>query len=278
MKDRIIEAIRNNEISADLLTPEYLRNHYCRDIYDDGRVALDRGKSIFQDPDQLDQYLYTYGKMVNQQWKGSFQPTLNLGSKSTIIDYGCGQGLSLLNFLDIWKSTDGKTTWEEEIGNIVLIEPSKVALKRAEEIAKLKFPDIDVKSINKKLEQLEDSDISFHESETYVHIFSQILDMPLSDEFCILDFFETITSKKGIHYLLVISHDIKETNNTYRILSLYKYIAQKYIHNEISLESIKLRLAGKEVSFKKVTDLALNSFKIEDKYESLSVFACIKTS
>lgn len=93
MKDRIIDAIRNNEISAESLTPKYLRNHYHRIAYDDGRYALDRGKGILQDTDQLDQYLYTYGKMVNQQWEKAFSLSLDMGSKATVIDYGCGQGL-----------------------------------------------------------------------------------------------------------------------------------------------------------------------------------------
>lgn len=279
MTDRVIEAIRNNKISAENLTPNYLRNHYCRDIYNDGRLALDRGRGVFNDTDQLDQYLYTYGKMVNQQWRGAFQLTLNMGPKSTVIDYGCGQGLSLLNLLDLWTSADERANWEDEIGCILLIDPSSVALKRAEEIAKLKLPNVTVKTINKKLERLDDCDISFQRSATYVHIFSQILDIPLDKEFDVLEFFESITSSKGIHYILVVSHDIKTVNSSLLILKLYKYIANKYVHDGHSLDDIKILLNGTEgIVRKNATNLALNSFKIEDKYDSISMLACIETS
>lgn len=278
MTDKVIEAIRNNEISAENLTPNYLRNYYCRDVYNDGRLALDRGRGVFNDTDQLDQYLYTYGKMVNQQWSRPFSFSM-IDSSTTLIDYGCGQGLSFLNLTCNWAPDDPNQSWQDLIKSIVLIEPSKVALKRAEAIARFKFPDASVNVVNKKLEELSPSDISYDDNEIYMHIFSQVLDIPFNEDFDFLDFFESITSSKGIHYILVVSHDIKQVNSSQLILKLYKYIAKKYVHDGLSLDDIKVLLNGtKDVVCKNTTNLALNSFKTEDGYDSISMFACIKTS
>ena len=161
MTDKIIEAIDNKLLTAEVLTPEHLRKAYSNNkVYSDGRFPLQRGRGIFDDIDQLDQYLYTYGIMVNQQWDSAFE-TVILEDSTTLIDYGCGQGISLLNLICKWHPDEPNKTWQDLINSIVLIEPSKVALNRAEAIARLKFPEANIKTINKKLEDLDDGEISY---------------------------------------------------------------------------------------------------------------------
>lgn len=278
MTDKVIEAINNGTLTAEKLTHETLRDSYCDDVYGNGPEVLDRGRRIFDDIDQLDQYLYSYGKMGNEQWDKQFEFSM-IDDDTTIIDYGCGQGLSFLNMVCRWSHDDDKT-WQDYLKSIVLIEPSTVALKRAEAIAKLKFPDARVRTINKKLEALNSEDLSFDTDKVMIHIFSQILDIPLVDDFDILEFFETITSTIGTHYIHVVSHEVDGMNNQRNILKLYKHIVSKHIHAELKLgglvfgtpstETIKVR--------KTATNMALNTFNIPRNNKNYTaMFACIKT-
>lgn len=276
MTDKVIEAIKNKSLSAEMLTLEYLRDTYSNNMFEDGgRLELERGRAIIDDTNKLDQYLHTYGPMVNQQWSSAFDFTMIEGS-TTLIDYACGQGLSFLNLVTKWQTDDHNKTWQDFINSIVLIEPSKVALNRAEAIIKLKFPEANIKSINKKLEELDGSETSCETNKIYIHVFSQIMDIPFEDEFNILDFFENITCNVGTHYLLVISHDTPAMNNTVQIKKLYKYIVHNYVDGDITLDIVKNSLFH-NIS-KQAKGIALNSYQISNNKQSISMFACIETT
>ena len=274
MTDKVIAAINNGTLTADKLTHLSLRDTYKPKNPEDMREALGRGRGILDDTDQLDHYLYSYGKMLNQQWEKPFEITM-FDDDTTIIDYGCGQGLSFLNMVCRWK-------FDQELKSIVLIEPSTVALNRADAIAKLKFPDATIHTVNKKLEELDNNDLSFDENKVMIHIFSQILDIPLAHDFNLLAFFETITSTRGTHYIHVVSHEVDNMNEQQNILKLYKYIVNKHIHVDNSTDEIcfvsKTDPKEPKKVIKTATNMALNTFNIprnDTNYTAL--FACIKT-
>lgn len=279
MTDKVIEAINNGILTADNLTHETLREAYWSD-YGNGPEVLGRGRGVFNTTDELDQYLYSYGKMGNEQWDQPFEFSM-IDSDTTIIDYGCGQGLSFLNLVCRWNHDDDKT-WQDYLKSIVLIEPSTVALNRAQAIARLKFPDAHIRTVNKKLEELNNKDLSFDTNKVMIHIFSQVLDIPLADEFNLLEFFETITSTIGTHYIHIVSHEVDSMNNQRNILKLYKHIVSKYVHAEVSGNTIRpvFKTPPKEPIklIKKATNMALNTFKIQRNNKSYTaMFACIKT-
>ena len=283
MADQVIEDINNGTLTAENLSHETLRKNYKRQIYEDGRDVLGRGRGVLDDTDHLDQYLHSYGRMANQQWEGPLDITMIEG-ETTVIDYGCGQGLSFLNAICRWQLEDDEKTWQDYIKSIVLIEPSQIALNRAEAIAKLKFPDANIYTITKKLEELGNEDLAFDANKIMIHIFSQVLDIPLADGFDLLDFFETITSTVGAHYIHVVSHEVDSINSQRNILKLYKYIVSKYVDAEVSGDTIRavLKTPPKEPLkiIKKATSMALNTFKIEGtarSYDTIAIFACIKT-
>lgn len=283
MIDRVIEDINNGTLTADKLTHEILRkNYFPSKDNQDRRNELGRGKGILDDSRQLDQYLYSYGQMANQQWDKLFEFSM-IDDDTTIIDYGCGQGLSFLNLVCRW-SPDGDKTWQDYIKSIVLIEPSLVALTRAQAIAKLKFPDATIRTVNKKLEELDNTDLSFDANKVMIHIFSQVLDIPLADEFDLIAFFENITSTICTHYIHIVSHDVDDDNNQRNILKLYKHIVSEYVHAKVSGDTIRpvFRTPPKEPLklIKKATNMVLNTFKIQGsnkEYDCIAMFACIKT-
>src|SRR5690606_25357252 len=114
-------------------------------------------------------------------------------------------------------------------------------LNRAQAIAQLKFPDATIRTIHKKLEELDNNDLLFDTNKVMIHIFSQVLDIPLADEFDLLGFFETITSTIGTHYIHVVSHEVDGMNNQTNVLKLYKHIASKHVHTELSLDDLGLK-------------------------------------
>lgn len=279
--DRVIEAIKNGTLTKDDLKPQEFRDQYGRAIYQDGRSALSRGRGVLDTSEQLDQYLYSYGKMVNNQWKKMHHLQIEDGN-THIVDYGCGQGMSLLNVLNRWQSPDENESWDRTTNSVTLIEPSTPALNRAKAIAELYFPDIEIKVIDKGLEALTDEDLDYPPSEITIHIFSQVLDMEFKNNFDVVEFVERITAKAGLHYLIIVSHHIEEMDSSRNILKLYKHLVANYIYDEINLDNLFGFDESTNSTFKNITNIALNNFEIESsngrKHSSIAVFASIETT
>ena len=276
--DRVIEAINAGTVTIENLNPVDLRNRFNRDVYQDGRLALERGRGILDDVDKLDQYLYTYGNMSNKQWQNLTKYNFFIEEKdTTIIDYGCGQGLSLLNLIDKWVPDNEGDTWAKFTRTITLIEPSAIALNRAKAIAEVHFPELEIKTINKRLEDLDEQDLKFEHSPVTIHIFSQVLDIPLHESFDVIEFFEKITSSKGLHYILIVSHDIAERASSQNIIKVYKHLVANYLHEEIELDWGDTDEEGNEIPLKLLRQIYLNNYKIDSGHDSIGVLACLHT-
>ena len=276
--DRVIEAIKAGTVTIEDLNPVDLRNRFNRAVYQDGRLVLERGRGILDDVDKLDQYLYTYGNMSNKQWQNLTEYNFYIEEKdTTIIDYGCGQGLSLLNLIAKWVPDNEGDTWAKFTRTITLIEPSAIALNRAKAIAEVHFPELEIKTINKCLEDLDEQDLNFEHNPVTIHIFSQILDMPLDESFDVIEFFEKITSSKGLHYILIISHDIAKRASSQNIIKVYKHLVTNYLHEEIELEWGDTDEEGNEIPLKSLRNIFLNNYKIDSGHDSIGVLACLHT-
>ena len=276
--DRVIEAIKAGTVTIENLNPVDLRNRFNRDVYQDGRLALERGRGILDDVDKLDQYLYTYGNMSNKQWQNLTKYNFYIEEKdTTIIDYGCGQGLSLLNLIAKWVPDNEGDTWAKFTKAVMLIEPSAIALNRAKAIAEVHFPELEIKTINKRLEDLDEQDLKFEHSPVTIHIFSQVLDIPLHESFDVIEFFEKITSSKGLHYILIVSHDIAERASSQNIIKVYKHLVANYLHEEIELDWGDTDEEGNEIPLKLLRQIYLNNYKIDSGHDSIGVLACLHT-
>jgi len=140
------------------------------------KEELDYGRAILVTEDQLDLYWQCYGPMIKSQWENVFK-NINIDffdGDFEIIDYGCGQGMASILFLDNYWD------FEKNIYKIKLIEPSPVALQRAREIVKIyqfNSSKIQIVGINKKLDDIEKKDLETSHNLNTIHFFSNILDM-----------------------------------------------------------------------------------------------------
>mgnify|MGYP002510140156 CR=1 FL=1 len=284
LKDRLIEDIYAGKIKEEDLTAKFIRDNYKnRGICDNPKRKLGGGRKVLEDTKQLDQYLYSYGLMAQQQWDKAFSLKI-LPKEATIIDYACGQGLSMLQLVDQW-SDSGSTNvkWKDRVKEVRLIEPSITALKRAQSVVGLKFPHSTIKAVNKKLENLDDDDLVFEPNKTYIHIFSQVLDIPMSSKFSINELFERITSTIGTHYILIVGNKIDLYERDDIVLQLYEYVSREYIFEkeiELLLKEDS-ELVRKVVTDKTVKDIAFKNYQIRStenqSYDCNSLFIKLKT-
>lgn len=66
MNDLVINAIQQNNLTSNNLTFKSLRNLAGIDM--NAQSQLNRGRAIIHCPSLLNQYLYSYGPMVQRQW------------------------------------------------------------------------------------------------------------------------------------------------------------------------------------------------------------------
>lgn len=137
---------------------------------------LDHGKAILQTQEQLDGYISLYGDIHRQKLIKAFShipDNIWIGNIS-VIDWGCGQGLAPVILQDhIDKQKLPKTRIEE----IVLIEPSKASLSRAEIFIQWSIPSALVYSLSEKEENINIGELPSLDN-TIIHIMSNVVDMP----------------------------------------------------------------------------------------------------
>lgn len=149
--------------------------------------ALNRGIDILDSEPQMTAYLFAFGKMHQAKLNYAFdklpeefleQPEIN------IIDYGCGQALGTMCYADFLRENG----YEQKVKTITLIEPSEICLKRAALHASVFIPGAEIKTINKKFDDLINKDIVCEEETPTLHILSNVMDMLNFD----LDKFSTL--------------------------------------------------------------------------------------
>ena len=138
--------------------------------------ALNRGIDILDSEPQMTAYLFAFGKMHQAKLNYAFgklpeefleQPEIN------IIDYGCGQALGTMCYADFLRDNG----YTQKIKTITLIEPSEICLKRAALHASVFFTDAEIKTVNKKFDDLTQDDIYYDIIGPTLHILSNVLDM-----------------------------------------------------------------------------------------------------
>lgn len=137
---------------------------------------LNRGVELLDSHELLCQYLYSYGNMHEAKIKDAvkYLPKDLLQQDFEIVDWGCGQGIGTICFLDFLRSKGV----EKNVKNITLIEPSLEALKRAKLHVELYFKEsISIDVYNKYFEKIKQEDIVSEADLPVIHIFSNILDI-----------------------------------------------------------------------------------------------------
>lgn len=146
------------------------------ELVDELHEMLNRGVNILDSEPLLQMYFYSYGIMHAEKLAFAFKNLNNYireAKEIDIIDYGCGQGLATMCYHDFILNNN----LNQKVRSIKLIEPSSVALERAELLCTQFFPNAVIISIHKPLDELLVTDIKVEGSIPTLHLFSNILDV-----------------------------------------------------------------------------------------------------
>lgn len=137
---------------------------------------VNHGIDLLKNEDELNCYLAAYGKMHEEKIHSALSTLTNLKeivkNKYQIIDWGCGQGLATLCFLDYIKDD----LESKKPQKITLIEPSNSAITKAKKYIQTSTQDNKIQLIEKKLDDVNLSEIKITEPLT-INFFSNILDI-----------------------------------------------------------------------------------------------------
>ncbi len=136
-----------------------------------GRRISGRGVQQIQAEEGLFDYMRNYGNMHQVKIQSCLEVPFpqHFETRISLIDWGCGQALASMVFMDKYGI--------DNIKQIILIEPSELALRRASLHCKKYAPDVPLQTICKEFDELTVEDIHLVEPETTVHLFSNVLDM-----------------------------------------------------------------------------------------------------
>ena len=179
MSEPSFEKVRN--ISYDFV--QKLPSELADELFD----QLNRGVELLDSEPLLQMYFYSYGQMHAEKLTYTFKqlsPYIKSAEKIDIVDYGCGQGLATMCYHDFIKDYN----LQQQVRSITLIEPSVLALSRAELLCSCFFPEASIIAVQKDFDELLEDDIRIDVDCPTLHLFSNILDvesydiMPLADK------------------------------------------------------------------------------------------------
>ena len=192
------------------------------------RRNLMRGVKIIDNEELLFAYMTLYGKKHQAKLNNVFKNLLELPDEFNIIDWACGQGLASIVFFDYIK----RQNVDCNINQVVLSEPSKLALERASLHIQKYYSDAKVKTVNKDIDSLDVSDIAPNNNWSNIHFFSNILDIELFDMAYLFNLIENsfigynyficvspyIDNKKRDRIELFVKHFENQYNNSFELL------------------------------------------------------------
>jgi len=213
MVDVVTDAIESDEITNDNISFDMIKNiaAFNHEVWSE----LGRGRGILDSQEQLNQYLYSYGPMIESQWDNVLKSVGFSISEFEIVDYACGQGLASVLFLDYFKQH------VDHLSKVILIEPSQVALDRAASILECYCPESDVVVVNDMLDDVREEDLVLDEGALKVHLFSNILDVNGFDLFKLIS---KALKTRGRHCLLAVSHDRTFSGGAGRLQEIYEHL------------------------------------------------------
>lgn len=203
--------------------------------------GLDHGTARLENEDQLCCYLSAYGDMHKGKLDYIMRsfPYHNIDSPLEIIDWGCGQGIATVRFVEQLR----KRGLFEKLQKVTLVEPSKCALDRARLNVELSIgEDIIIELQNYYLPasvQPTDGEVigGIHVCEPIcVHLFSNILDISTID---LKELAFMVSSSGYRHYFLCVG-PVNFGND--RIPSFGKYFQLDY--KDIFVSPVKIPQYG----------------------------------
>lgn len=136
--------------------------------------SLHRGTRILDAEIQLAGYMYSFGKMHFEKLQQAFEklPEDFSSKRINLIDWGCGQAMGTMVYLNYCQILN----LPRNIEQIILIEPSELALSRGALHVTKFLPGANYSTICKVFDDIEPADISVVGG-INLHLFSNVLDM-----------------------------------------------------------------------------------------------------
>lgn len=143
--------------------------------------SIDSGRKILQFEEEVDAYIAFYGAQHYYKLVEAFN-ALNISNfqlhQLNIVSYGCGAATDTCSLISYCKTLNVDLPFK----NLTLIEPSQVALQRGisyigQALSSEESKIINIKPINKRIDELEDQDIYNNSQNSKLHVFSNILDL-----------------------------------------------------------------------------------------------------
>lgn len=155
----------------------------CRDLlpieYRDTPWLLPYGdkdfSKIFSDEDQLNGYTASYTAWHKGKLERIFKnvPIDTFEGEIAVVDWGCGQGLATIALKEFIVKQNKRGKIEE----VILIEPSALALDRAKFNLEHVIAGAKVRTVNKFINDVEPDEIKLARPRKVIHLFSNILDL-----------------------------------------------------------------------------------------------------
>ncbi len=199
---QMLDSIQARFLEIRELCANLYSNVASNDIY----YSLQRGVRVLTEQNQLLAYINSYGKMHYAKVMSAFSALSNqaISSQIEIYDWGCGQGLASVCFLEYINDRSEAIN----IQVLTLIEPSEIALKRASLHIRKFNNSSSIYTINKDLDSLNKDDFTHIGKNTKIQLFSNILDIDLfSMSDLILKIKENFT---GLNYFICVSPYVSE--------------------------------------------------------------------
>jgi len=218
---------------------------------------INHGVDLLDSDEKLIQYLCAYGAMHKTKMYSAFDTIkdVNIFDKNcTIIDWGCGQGLATVCFFDFLKEHN----IQNNVQNIILIEPSTMALERATLHTNAYLKDENkIKTVNEFLDDVKKSDIATNQSVT-LHFFSNILDIQQID----LQKLAKLVGENinGEHYFFCVGPNNAGSN---RIDYFYNHFNSPDIISNEEQGEHTLELLAEETNNQRLRSIKLKIFKFE---------------
>ena len=194
----------------------------------------DNEHTVYSEELQLDAYLASY-----TDWhKGKLQKAIDLldtplPPQINIVDWACGQGIGTLFLIDYIKEKQLACRIKE----VVLIEVSAIALERAKYLIQRANKDIDIKVVNKNINDVTPNELAFRSKCPVYQIFSNILDISGID----LKHLTTVLySNQDVYNTLICVSPFYYSGNV-RIASFFSYFKRPLIfekHENLSNKSV----------------------------------------
>ena len=134
----------------------------------------DDAHTIYTEEQQLNAYLASYTDWHIGKLNRAFEllsPTLP--RQINVIDWACGQGVATLFLLDYIRRNNVRCS----INEVVLIEPSAIALERAQFLIGLFDCNANIRCVNKLIDEVCTNDLQFRTNFPVYQMFSNILDI-----------------------------------------------------------------------------------------------------